>query len=37
MDMESIKFPECTFDAIISVGSLSYGDNKKVLREIYEY
>lgn len=34
-DIESLPFNDHSFDIITSAGSLSYGDNKKVLLEIY--
>jgi ubiquinone/menaquinone biosynthesis C-methylase UbiE len=35
IDMESLPFEDASFDAVVSAGSLSYGDNLKVLEEIY--
>ena len=34
-DMENIDFPADTFDLVLSAGSLSYGDNKLVMENIY--
>ena len=34
-DMENIDFVENTFDLVVSAGSLSYGDNKLVMENIY--
>ena len=34
-DMEKLPFADQSFDAIVSAGSLSYGDNDKVLNEIH--
>ena len=34
-DMESLPFQDQSYDVIVSAGSLSYGDNHKVLNEIY--
>lgn len=34
-DMESLPFPTATFDMVTSAGSLSYGDNHKVMMEIF--
>jgi ubiquinone/menaquinone biosynthesis C-methylase UbiE len=33
--MEKLPFADQSFDLIVSAGSLSYGDNDKVLDEIY--
>ena len=35
IDMENISFPDNFFDYVISAGSLSYGENKIVMNEIY--
>jgi hypothetical protein len=35
-DMEKLPFADQSFDLIVSAGSLSYGDNDKVLDEIYK-
>jgi ubiquinone/menaquinone biosynthesis C-methylase UbiE len=35
IDMESLPFEDSSLDAVVSAGSLSYGDNLKVLGEIY--
>lgn len=35
VDMEKINFPNESFDVVISAGSLSYGDNLIVAKEIY--
>jgi len=34
-DMEALPFDNCSFDIVCSAGSLSYGDNKLVMNEIY--
>lgn len=34
-DMESLPFPDDSFDAVSCAGSLSYGDNLLVMNEIY--
>lgn len=34
-DMESLPFADNSFDIVTSAGSLSYGDNKVVMKEIY--
>jgi len=34
-DMECMPFPQSSFDIVTSAGCLSYGDNKKVMMEIY--
>lgn len=34
-DMEQLPFKDKSYDVIVSAGSLSYGDNFKVLNEIY--
>jgi len=34
-DMESLPFDDGSFDAVLSAGSLSYGDNEVVMNEIY--
>jgi ubiquinone/menaquinone biosynthesis C-methylase UbiE len=34
-DMEALPFPDGVFDLVISAGSLSYGDNDTVIREIH--
>jgi ubiquinone/menaquinone biosynthesis C-methylase UbiE len=34
-DMEKLPFKNKSFDIVCSAGSLSYGDNKKVMNEIY--
>lgn len=34
-DMESLPFDDSSFDVVTSAGSLSYGDNYKVMMEIY--
>lgn len=34
-DMESLPFSDRCFDAVTSAGSLSYGDNRMVMMEIY--
>ncbi len=34
-DMESLPFQNATFDVVTSAGSLSYGDNKYVMNEVY--
>ena len=35
MDIEKLEFKENSFDFVVSAGSLSYGDNSTVMREIY--
>ncbi len=35
VDMENITFPDNYFDCVVSAGSLSYGNNKIVMHEIY--
>ena len=35
IDIEDIEFPNETFDGVVCSGGLSYGDNFKVLNEIY--
>ena len=35
MDIEKLEFKENSFDFVVSAGSLSYGDNSMVMREIY--
>ena len=34
-DMEALPFPDGSFDAVTSAGSLSYGDNEVVMNEIH--
>jgi ubiquinone/menaquinone biosynthesis C-methylase UbiE len=34
-DMEDLPFPDRVFDVVISAGSLSYGDNDTVIKEIH--
>ena len=34
-DMEKLPFKNESFDVICSAGSLSYGDNNRVINEIY--
>ncbi len=34
-DMENLPFEDSAFDFVFSAGSLSYGDNKQVMNEIY--
>lgn len=34
LDMEEMEYSEC-FDVVVSAGSLSYGDNERVLRNIH--
>jgi SAM-dependent methyltransferase len=35
VDLESLPFSDESFDMVASAGSLSYGDNKRVMMEIY--
>ena len=35
VDMEKLPFKNESFDVICSAGSLSYGDNNRVMNEIY--